>query len=112
MRVPIIAESDWLDAVNPMNMLRFLGEKASERKSNLLAAASFRRIWHLLATKRGWKAVEVLEQYVEGEATTEQLARPKKMHGNQQWRYPIPKATGCQSMRLLLLLVCTIPPKK
>src|SRR6516164_9271346 len=41
-------EVTWLSGTYPMGMVRHLGEAASERKLSLLAAACFRRIWHLL----------------------------------------------------------------
>ena len=75
---PVVTESDWHEADNPMKMIRFLGASASNRKQNLLIAACFRRIWHLLKTARGHRAIEVLEQFVEGNATAEQWAQAKE----------------------------------
>jgi hypothetical protein len=79
MRQFITNESDWQETFRPTHMLRFLGENAwSERKKNLVIVACFRRIWHLLKTTRGHRAVEVYEQFIEGKATEEELAIAKE----------------------------------
>ncbi len=57
-----------------MRMLRFLGEKASDRKKNLFAAACFRRIWQLLPDQPSREAVGVLEHYADGQTTADALA--------------------------------------
>jgi hypothetical protein len=78
MRKTIATESDWVEETYPPRMIRFLSERVTDRKGKLLEAACFRRIWHLLKTERGRKAVDVLERYVEGEVTAEQLAAAKE----------------------------------
>jgi hypothetical protein len=74
MRIPITSESGWLTAEYTSNMIRFLGDRITARKSDLLAAACFRRIWHLVKTERGKNAVAILEQFADGNATDEELA--------------------------------------
>jgi hypothetical protein len=101
MRIPIVTESDWHEAAYPMNMFRFLGESASDRKKDLLVAACFRRIWHLLKTERGWRAVEVLEQFVEGNATAEQLAAAKEDAWESTMEIPNPEGNRLPEVEAL-----------
>jgi hypothetical protein len=71
-------EVTWLSGTYPMGMVRHLGEAASERKLSLLAAACFRRIWHLLPGPKSRHTVEVLERYADGGASSEELATARK----------------------------------
>jgi hypothetical protein len=69
-----VTEAEWLAATNPGPMLGFLGDRASERKLRLLAAACCRRIWHLLIDERSRNAVAVAERFADGLATEAELA--------------------------------------
>jgi hypothetical protein len=60
-----MTEAEWLACENPYEMLRFLRDKASDRKLRLFACACARRIWHLLADDRSGKAVTFAEQYAD-----------------------------------------------
>jgi hypothetical protein len=77
-----------------MGMVRFVGDKASNRKKNLLAVACFRRIWHLIVTKRGRAAVELFERYIEGKATAAQLAAAKEEAWQSSIEIPNPEGNN------------------
>ena len=68
-----MTEQEWLAYDYPMGMVRYLGAAATDRKLNLLAAACFRRIWHLLPGPRSKNAVDVLEQFADAASSAEQL---------------------------------------
>jgi hypothetical protein len=61
-------ESEWLACTEPQKMLKFLGDRASQRKLQFLAMACCRRVWHLLESSNLRKAVDVLEQFADGGA--------------------------------------------
>jgi len=65
-------EAEWLACGNPETMLKALRERASVRKLRLFACACVRRIWHLLVSPNSRRAVEVMERFVDGQATEEQ----------------------------------------
>src|SRR5262249_14223903 len=101
MRKPIQSESDWHEAAYPMSMIRFLGDRVTDRKKHLLAAACFRRIWHLLRTERGRSAVEVLERHVEKEATADQWASAKEDAWQSAVEKPNPEGTNLPEEKAL-----------
>lgn len=68
-----MTEQEWLACADPMPMLEYLGEKASDRKSRLFCCACCRRIWHLVKDDRSKKAVEIGEGLVDGLVTLNQL---------------------------------------
>ena len=61
-------DAEWLACDDPDRMLEFMSDRASERKLRLFACACCRRIWHLLHPNSR-RAVEVMEQYVDGQAS-------------------------------------------
>lgn len=69
-----MTEADWLAATAPKPMLKFLREKASDRKLRLFSCACCRRGWHRLGDTRSRQAIEVTEQYADGLAGEEELA--------------------------------------
>ncbi len=73
-----MTQAEWRTGTYPMGMVRHLGQAASERKLNLLAAAGFRKIWHLLPGPKSRQTVEVLERYADGRALAEELAAARQ----------------------------------
>jgi hypothetical protein len=64
-----VDESEWLRGTDPRPMLKFLRGRASDRKRRLFGVACCRTVWDLLTDERSRKAVEVMERYVDGQAT-------------------------------------------
>ena len=71
-------ESKWFTCKEPMPMLVFLRDKASERKLRLFAVACCRRIWNLIPDKPGHQAVEQAERYADGVVSRQQLAKVRR----------------------------------
>jgi len=69
-----MTEQEWQTCNHPRNMVPFLRGKVSERKLRLALLALCRRIKDLLGDHRSRRAVEVLELYIEGQASAEELA--------------------------------------
>jgi hypothetical protein len=64
-----MTEAEWLACPDLWSLLEFLNGKVSERKLRLFACACCRQVWHLLTEERSRAAVEVAEQYADGQAT-------------------------------------------
>jgi hypothetical protein len=61
-----MTEPEWLDCTDPMLILEYLPESATDRKLRLFAVACCRRIWHLLREAGSREAVAIAEQDAEG----------------------------------------------
>jgi hypothetical protein len=68
-----VTEAEWLGCTDPQEILFFMWDDVSLRKLRLFAAASCRRVWHLLRDPRSRRAVEEAERYADGLATREQM---------------------------------------
>ncbi len=64
-----MTEAEWLACNDPKAMLKFLGDRASERKLRLFACACCRHVWHLLIDERSRIAVEAAEQLSDGRSS-------------------------------------------
>lgn len=62
---------EWLICKDAMEMLEFVGGKASRRKLRLFGATCCRQIWDRLLSAEARLAVEVIEQWAEGQASGE-----------------------------------------
>jgi len=69
-----VNESEWLACTDPKAMLEFLAGKVSERKLRLFLCACSHHIERALTDCRSWQAIEVAERYVDGTATSDELA--------------------------------------
>jgi hypothetical protein len=68
-----MTKSDWLVATEPIDMLAFLGERLTERKEQLFAAACLGEITRNSPTGTVGKEVEPLERYADGQANMEEV---------------------------------------
>jgi hypothetical protein len=73
-RSTTMTEQEWLECTDPKPMLEFLRTQrtASERKLRFFAAACCRRVWDWLG-EESRRAIEVLEKYLDGTATADDL---------------------------------------
>jgi hypothetical protein len=77
-RCDAVTEAEWLICANPNAMLEHLRGKVSERKLRLFGCAVCRVVWHLFTDERSRKAVDVVERYVDGLASLEEMAVAEK----------------------------------
>src|SRR5262245_45670564 len=70
-----VSSAKWLTCTDPQRMLGFLGRRASDRKLRLFAVACCRWVWHLLTDHRSRHAIEVAEQFADGNTSERELAR-------------------------------------
>jgi hypothetical protein len=68
-----MTEADWLACTDPQKMLRFLRGKASDRKLRLFAVACCRRVQHFMVDDLSRRAVQVAEEFTDGQATIQEL---------------------------------------
>lgn len=67
-----MTEQDWLECADPGPMLEHIGINRTSRKHRLFDIACCRRVLHLL-TEEGRNLVSVLERFMEGQASDEEL---------------------------------------
>src|SRR5439155_3401875 len=68
-----MTEAEWLVCNDPDLILHALPGPAPPRKLRLYGCACVRGIWHLLSEEPSKRAVEVVERYVDGCASTGEL---------------------------------------
>jgi hypothetical protein len=61
-----VTEAEWLKCQDPLKMLEFLGDKASQRKLRLFACASCRGVWKRINERPLQRAVELAEAAADG----------------------------------------------
>jgi hypothetical protein len=61
-----------MECTDPEPLLWFLQGQASDRKLNLYIVATYRRVWNFIP-ERGRRMVEVIERFLDEEATREEL---------------------------------------
>jgi hypothetical protein len=67
-----MTEKQWLKAKDPDPLLEYLQGKISDRKLRLLGCGYCRNIWPLLIEEASRQAVEIAEQFADGEASDEE----------------------------------------
>jgi hypothetical protein len=72
-------EANWQTSNNPDRMQKYLRSKFSRRKERLFSVACCRRIWHLIPDERSRLAVELAEQYADGQLTEEEFALVQRL---------------------------------
>jgi hypothetical protein len=68
-----MTKAEWLACTDPTPVLELLRGKASERRLRLFNVVCCRRVWDRLVNERSRRAVEIIEQHIEGQATDEQM---------------------------------------
>ena len=68
-----MTEGEWLASADTVAMLELLGIHAGERKMRLFACACCRRHSHRVEGTYAAKAIEVVEEYVDGRASSKRL---------------------------------------
>ena len=68
-----MTEAEWLVTERLEPMLRLVGKEAQARKLRLFACACARRVWRRITQKVARRAVEVAEQFADGEAAAKDL---------------------------------------
>jgi hypothetical protein len=86
-----MTEPEWLQATDPQPMLEYLWGRASKRKLRLFAVACCRRVWPQLDDEQSRRAVEEVERYVDGRATTQEL---RVAHGSAWKAWGMPARTA------------------
>lgn len=87
-----MTETDWLGATDPAPVLDFLHDRASERKLRLFLVACARLVWHRLPPGELREAVEVAEQFADGQVSEAERQRLS----DRMWAIPVEygRATG------------------
>jgi hypothetical protein len=73
-----MTEDEWLTSTNRVPMLHEIAGKVRIRKLYLFMAACCRRVWRWIDDPRSRRAIEAIEQYVEGEIDREALAQARQ----------------------------------
>jgi hypothetical protein len=69
-----MTEAEWRACTDPTPMLKFLGDRASERKLRLFACACVRDVGRFLKEDGSREAILVAERFADGRAGPDDLA--------------------------------------
>ncbi len=78
-----MTEEQWLNCIHPAPMLNYLRDRATDRKGSLFICAVCRQNWHLLYDPASQVCIDVVERFVDGQATEDEL-------GSARWRAECP----------------------
>jgi hypothetical protein len=67
-----MTQQEWLECEEPIPMLDFLGDEASERKLRLFACLCCRQSWRRFSDERSRQAVEVAERYADSQVSSQE----------------------------------------
>jgi hypothetical protein len=70
-----VTEAEWLAAIDPWPMLRYMHGKASDRKMRLYAVWRARQIWDVLTEPADRRLIESAEMAADGECSKEELRK-------------------------------------
>jgi hypothetical protein len=73
-----MTEAEWLECVEPIEMVNFVGHKASDRKFRLFAVACCESSRQLLLNKDHRQNLEIASRFADGMATERELAEAYK----------------------------------
>jgi hypothetical protein len=77
-RTDIMTEAEWLACTDPHQMVRFLKYgKGSDRQLRLFGCACCRQVWDLLTEECFRDAVEIAEQFADGQVGSSELAEAR-----------------------------------
>lgn len=68
-----MTEDEWLACDDPDPMVKFLKDKATDRKFRLFACGCCRHVWPRITDPRSWTAVEMAERVADGLIPQDQL---------------------------------------
>jgi hypothetical protein len=74
-----MTEEEWFACADPDLLLRSLPGPASPRKLRLYGCACVREVWQFLLYEGSRSAIEIVERYVDGEATADELDRARSL---------------------------------
>src|ERR1700722_14091804 len=95
-RLPM-TETEWLACDDPIRMLEFLQDKASERKLRLYLCGGARGISHLFYRPESLTAIEVAERFVDGQANEEELETAERAAEIPTFGYDFSDRYPCDS---------------
>ena len=94
-----MTESEWLSCSAPVQMLRALRGRVSDRKMRLFACACCRRVWRFIPDPRYRRVGEVAERYADGlvgEPEREDV-RAAGSQAGEEWRQESPGRTSMEA---------------
>lgn len=68
-----MTEQEWMDGIDPQEMLDFMDGKTSQRKIELYTSGCYRTVWHLLPDERSRRLTDVRDRFFDGLATEAEL---------------------------------------